>query len=468
MDHQLKVGATLQSSGALAIRLDERIRPISGLAAFADLPDVCLLHSAAPDHPLGRYSFLAADPVVRVSAPAGAWPAVANQIRGTIRRPELAFPALPPLQGGWLGWLSYELGTAFNRTDRHEVEPLPVPDIALGLYDWVIAWDHHRAEAWLVSAGVDQRGNRAPSRARERARMVIDRWNAARPDALSGADHLAAPTSLTSDFSSGSYQQAVATAIDHVLAGDIFQVNLSQRFSGSFTGNPLVLFSEVCRRTPAPMAAFIKRAGVTVVSASPERFLRFDARSRQVETRPIKGTRPRHADPARDAALAEELGASEKDRAENVMIVDLMRNDLARACLPGSVDVAALHVLESHPTVHHLVSTITGVLRPEHDALDLVATTFPGGSITGAPKLRAMSIIRALEPISRGVYSGAIGWIGLDGGMDTSIAIRTMTITDEIVSFHAGGGITAQSNPGDEHREALDKARALLDAAGAR
>ncbi|HEY8061307.1 MAG TPA: anthranilate synthase component I family protein, partial [Gemmatimonadales bacterium] len=201
-----------------------------------------------------------------------------------------------------------------------------------------------------------------------------------------------------------------------------------------------------------------------VISASPERFLRLDPVTRHVETRPIKGTRPRRDDPEDDARLARELQASEKDQAENVMIVDLLRNDLARVCERGTVRVPVLNAVESHPTVHHLVSTVTGTLRASCDAFDLLAATFPGGSITGAPKLRAMSIIRDLEPVARGVYSGCIGWIGFDGGMDTSIAIRTVVLAEGMATFHAGGGITAQSDPADEYRETLDKARALAAA----
>jgi para-aminobenzoate synthetase component I len=226
----------------------------------------------------------------------------------------------------------------------------------------------------------------------------------------------------------------------------------------------LTLYGDLIQRSPAPMAAFLRRGDVSVASASPERFVRLEMPARQVETRPIKGTRPRHAVPARDAELARELTASEKDRAENVMIVDLMRNDLSRVCRPGSVQTPSLCALESHPTVHHLVSTVTGDLRTDCDALDLLAATFPGGSVTGAPKLRAMEIITELEPVARGVYSGAIGWIGLDGAMDTSIAIRTVTVADAVATFHAGGGITARSIPVDEYQETLDKAQALIAA----
>jgi para-aminobenzoate synthetase component 1 len=215
------------------------------------------------------------------------------------------------------------------------------------------------------------------------------------------------------------------------------------------------------------MGALIAHDDAHVLSASPERFLRFDAATRRVETRPIKGTRPRDINRARDRELATGLLASAKDRAENVMIVDLMRNDLSRVCTAGSVRATGLCELDSHPTVHHLVSTVTGVMRPECDALDLLAAAFPGGSVTGAPKLRAMAIIAKLEPVVRGVYAGSVGWIGRDGSMDTSIAIRTITLRHGLASVHAGGAVTAPSDPESEYRETLDKARGLIAALGA-
>jgi para-aminobenzoate synthetase component 1 len=462
VDYQLKTPRQFPGSAAVAIELDGR-DPIEALERFADLPHVCLLHSASPGHPLNRYSFLAADPVSVISEQAGAWLSVRARIRATIQRGRLPFPDLPPLQGGWMGWLGYELGTAFDHVDRHPCQPVPMHDIALGMYDWVIAWDHATGQTWLVSSGHDASGNADSSRAERRAGMAMERWRGA-PTAPAATSPVIDPASVRADFTADSYQRAVGAAIGHVLAGDIFQVNLSQRFSVPFAGAPLALYREVGKRTPAPMAAYVEHDGVHVISASPERFLRLDPVTRHVETRPIKGTRPRRDDPEDDARLARELQASEKDQAENVMIVDLLRNDLARVCERGTVRVPVLNAVESHRTVHHLVSTVTGTLRASCDAFDLLAATFPGGSITGAPKLRAMSIIRDLEPVARGVYSGCIGWIGFDGGMDTSIAIRTVVLAEGMATFHAGGGITAQSDPADEYRETLDKARALAAA----
>jgi para-aminobenzoate synthetase component 1 len=253
--------------------------------------------------------------------------------------------------------------------------------------------------------------------------------------------------------------------IDYVVAGDIFQANLSQRFTTPFRGDALALYRALRRRAAGSHAAYLDRGRVQLCSMSPERFLQYDPVTRHVETRPIKGTRPRdHADPGHDTSLAADLLTSAKDRAENVMIVDLLRNDLHRVCEADSVAVPSLCRLETHAAVHHLVSIVTGTLRPGLDALDLIAATFPGGSITGAPKLRAMDIIAELEPVARGAYSGAIGWIGHDGALDLNIAIRTVTLVDDVASVHAGGGITALSEPAAEYQETLDKAQALLDA----
>ena len=269
---------------------------------------------------------------------------------------------------------------------------------------------------------------------------------------------------MRADFTPAEYRAAVAQVIEHVLAGDIFQANLTQRFTAPFTGDPLTLLAALERWAPAPLGAYLRHDDVELYSASPERFLRYDPCSRRVETRPIKGTRRRDPEPQCDATLARELEASEKDRAENVMIVDLLRNDLSRVCEPGSVTVDALCRLESHATVHHLVSVVSGRLRRGSDALDLLAATYPGGSVTGAPKLRAMALLAGLERVRRGVYTGAIGWLGLDGALDTNLAIRTIIVKHGVAAIHAGGGVTARSDPDEEYRETLDKAQALIHA----
>ncbi len=267
---------------------------------------------------------------------------------------------------------------------------------------------------------------------------------------------------LRSSFTHAGYVAAVARVREYILAGDIFQANLSQRFDAPLEESPWSLYRRLRTRNAAPFAAFLDFPDVTVLSASPERFLSVDERG-QVETRPIKGTRPRGVGPEHDAALGQALSESAKDRAENLMIVDLMRNDLSRVCLPGSVRVQELFALERYATVHHLVSTVAGRLAPGRDALDLLRATFPGGSITGAPKLRAMEIITELEASARGVYCGSVGYLSVTGALDTSIAIRTVVVRDGRLCFSAGGGIIADSDPEQEYRETLDKARGIID-----
>jgi para-aminobenzoate synthetase component 1 len=255
----------------------------------------------------------------------------------------------------------------------------------------------------------------------------------------------------------------VARVRDYIIAGDIFQANLSQRFEAPLEEDPWRLYRRLREVNPAPFAAYLEFDGVAVASASPERFLLLDTAG-QVETRPIKGTRPRGVSPEHDAALSRALHDSGKDRAENLMIVDLLRNDLSRTCAPGTVRVPELFALEGFRTVHHLVSTVTGTLAPGHEATDLLATTFPGGSITGAPKVRAMEIIAELEPSRRGIYCGSIGYLSVTGAMDTSIVIRTFVCLAGRAFFSAGGGIVADSDPAQEYEETLDKARALIGA----
>jgi para-aminobenzoate synthetase component 1 len=268
---------------------------------------------------------------------------------------------------------------------------------------------------------------------------------------------------LRSSFTHRGYLDAVTRVREYIIAGDIFQANLSQRFEAPLEEDPWHLYRRLREVNPAPFAAYLEWGGVAVASASPERFLELSPAGR-VETRPIKGTRPRGTSPEHDQALGQALQESEKDRAENLMIVDLLRNDLSRVCRPGTVRVPELFALEQYRTVHHLVSTVEGRLAEGKDAADLLAATFPGGSITGAPKVRAMEIIAELEPSRRGIYCGSIGYWSVTGALDTSIVIRTLLAAGGKLFFSAGGGIVADSDPEQEYQETLDKARALLTA----
>ncbi len=433
--------------------LDPAPDPLDALTRVAHLSHPVLLDSAADRDGMGRWSYLAVDPEELLETSADHWPAVRDRIRASLD-PADHHPGGPPFQGGWIGWLSYELGRAFDHQPLSVGEPV-VPDLSLGLYRTVVAWDHAERRAWVVAADEE---------AAERLVSTMRQATGDKRPPGEGMPPVACRRSPVTDFTPSSYRAAVADVIARILAGEIFQANLTQQFRMSFDGEPLAAYLALRARAPGSHSAYLDRGMVRVLSMSPELFLRFDPRTRRVETHPIKGTRPRSSDPGLDGALAADLLVSEKDRAENVMIVDLLRNDLSRVAVPGSVAVPSLCRLESFAVVHHLVSTVTATVHEGRDALDLLAAAFPAGSITGAPKLRAMAIIAELEPRRRGVYCGSIGWIGLDGGMELSVAIRTVTLAGGEAMVPAGGGVTALSDPAEEYQETLDKANALLAA----
>jgi para-aminobenzoate synthetase component 1 len=265
---------------------------------------------------------------------------------------------------------------------------------------------------------------------------------------------------LRSNLAHADYARAFERVQAYIRAGDCYQVNLAQRFAAPAEGDPWTSYCRLRQLNPAPFSAYLQTPFGQVLSSSPERFLAL--RDRRVETRPIKGTRPRSPDPQADAELQRALAESPKDRAENLMIVDLLRNDLGRVCRPGSIEVPTLFAIETYASVHHLVSTVRGALRAGEDAASLLRACFPGGSITGAPKIRAMEIIEELEPHRRGVYCGAIGYLGFDGAMDTNIAIRTLVNSAGQVRFWSGGGLVHDSDLEQEYRETFDKAERLI------
>ncbi|MCS6786701.1 MAG: aminodeoxychorismate synthase component I, partial [Thiobacillaceae bacterium] len=361
-----------------------------------------------------------------------------------------------PFAGGAIGYFAYDLARRFMRLPGAHKPPCGWPDLAVGLYDWAVLVDHHERRSWFVHAG------RRPMDPEQR-QTLIDRFSRPTPARRRAPFSRRGP--LAADFTPQAYRLAFDRVQAYIRAGDCYQVNLAQRFGCPVAGDPWLAYQVLRRLSPAPHSAYLRLPWGAVLSVSPERFLQ--VRAGEVETRPIKGTRARSPQPAQDARLRQELRASAKDQAENLMIVDLLRNDLGRVCATGSVRVPQLFQVESYAQVHHLVSTVTGRLRPDEDALSLLRAAFPGGSVTGAPKLRAMQIIDELEPQRRGVYCGAIGYIGFDGDMDTSIAIRTLTWQDDRLVFWAGGGLVADSDPEAEYQECLDKAAAvfrLLDA----
>ncbi|MFN4354174.1 aminodeoxychorismate synthase component I [Parvibaculum sp.] len=452
----------------------EWMLPHEVFANFADEPFALFLDSAtaAPGRDAGlhgRWSFIAVAPFeticLRIGEGAGApFDLVKQKLMElpVVERDE----TMPPFCGGAAGFFGYGLGRTLERLPPeeapHATDDQGFPDMALGFYDVVMAFDMIAKRAVAISSGLPEHdpGKRA-TRAKARMAEVVARLKASTPAEQKAAR---SSTAIASNFTRDAYERAVTRVIEYIHAGDIFQANLSQRFETRLADGdtPIALYLRLRATSPAPFASFFNFGSGAIVSSSPERFL--SCRNGIVETKPIKGTRPRGATPEEDARLAADLLASEKDRAENVMIVDLLRNDISRVCNDNSVEVEKLCELESFANVHHLVSTVRGRLRPGMTSADLLAACFPGGSVTGAPKRRAMEIIAELEPTTRGPYCGAIGWLGADGSMDSAITIRTIVVDGRRVTFQAGGGIVADSDPAAEYEETLAKALNMLEA----
>ena len=452
--------------------------PFAALQALRGGAHPLLMESRIQREGVGRYSFLMADPlqtwtIPRVTygttpwGPAEQW--TSDYAAETI-------PDLPPFQGGVAGLLSYSAGRAWERWPLPRWDEFQIPDVVLGLYDWVIAWDHLTHRVWIIAHGNPERELAARKRlAPNRIAEVIARLQSAPCPTVPLAhqsrlsDSQLAPQfvvpdtpQVTSTFTREAYLEVVSRGIKYIYAGDIFQVNLAQRLLAPLTTSPLTIYERLRTRNPAPFAAYFETPDFVLASASPERFLAVT--NGEVETRPIKGTRRRQIFPEADLFVKDELRESAKDQAENVMIVDLLRNDLSRVCLPGSVRVPHLCTVETYETVQHLVSEIRGQLRPETSIWDLLAASFPGGSITGAPKVRAMEIIAELEPTVRGPYCGSLFYLGFDRRCDSSILIRTFTIARGWLQCCVGGGIVALSDPAAEYSETLHKAAGMLRA----
>jgi para-aminobenzoate synthetase component 1 len=373
-------------------------------------------------------------------------------------------PNLPPFQGGIAGYFAYDLCHYLDGILLPKIDDMNFPDLAVGIYDTVISFDHSLKKAWILSTGFPER-DRATKRARAKQRLAQINKLINEPKLLTTKLAIACQKPvITANFTRAEYENMVTTAKEYIRSGDIFEVNLSQRFKTNLPA-PLPafeLYKKIRLLNPSPFSAYINLGAVKILSASPERFLCL--RDRMVEARPIKGTIRRGETLLEDLQLAADLINSDKDRSENVMIVDLMRNDLSRVCTDESVCVEILCGLESYPTVHHLVSVVSGKLKQSYDALDLLAAAFPGGSITGAPKVRAMQIIAELERTRRGPYCGSIGYISFTGEMDTSIVIRTYAMKGDVLVYQAGGAIVLDSDPRCEYEETLTKAAVLSKA----
>ncbi len=450
--------------------------PLAAFSLFSEQPYALFLDSAQITDRLGRYSFIAIDPFLTMTSKNGQILLGQKKMQGNpfeILKAQLDQYAithrsgLPPFQTGVAGYFGYDLGHHLEVLPQAHLDDMEFPDLILGFYDVVIAFDHLQHRAWIFSSGYPESDEpKRRKRAHSRAQEIEDKLNQAPaiPDTPQPAEQ---PTTIKSNYTNReSYEDAVQQVIDYIYAGDIFQANLSQRFEAQLPiqDSPFKLYRRLRTINPAPFAAYLNFENVVIASASPERFLLL--RDNWIETRPIKGTRPRGTTTESDQQYAAALLGSEKDRAENVMIVDLLRNDLSRVCQDHTVKTPEICALESYATVHHLVSTIEGQLKPGRTAIDLLQATFPGGSITGAPKIRAMEIIAELEPTQRGPYCGSVGYISFSGDMDTSIIIRTYAIKENRVTFQAGGGIVADSSPAAEYDETIDKARALMHALG--
>ncbi|OUR65868.1 aminodeoxychorismate synthase, component I [Methylophaga sp. 42_25_T18] len=432
--------------------------------AVRHLPWPIFLDSANTQLETGRYDIIAADPFIKLET-YGKSTKVSYR-NGTIEQSSedpfnLLQRLLKPLKheacdlpftGGAMGYFGYDLGRRLEAIPAQASDAENIPEMAVGIYDWVIVSDHQQQRCYLASFGF------APDTKDNWADLLHQVQNHS-----VGSDNatFAVTGELRANFDKQRYQQAFNKIKAYIVEGDCYQVNLAKRFEVSAEGDPWHAYKLLRQYNAAPFCAYFSTDTAAILSSSPERLLQVNGK--RIETKPIKGTRPRDLNNSdRDQQLAIELQGSIKDHAENLMIVDLLRNDLGKVCVPGSISVPKPFELESFATVHHLVSTITGTLKDDEDPVSLLKACFPGGSITGAPKLRAMEIIEELEPHRRGVYCGSIAYIGFDGNMDSNITIRTMVYSDNRLRFWAGGGIVADSNIDAEHQEILDKAAPMF------
>lgn len=426
---------------------------------FASQPWAMLLDSAAGNHPNSRYHIMVSQPLATLTAGNGI--TTLRDEHGTHDYSEDPLTVLNcalkryfpkpvaselPFSGGALGYFGYDLGRYLEQLPEQSEHDIQLPDMAIGLYSTALVLDKQLNQLWCVDYYGDAKAH----------------WQKMQHQ-LAQSVHFV-PFSLTGNWqanlSQAQYNDRFDNIQQHLLNGNCYQINLAQRFSASYQGDEWQAYLALRQANAAPFSAFIRLEQGAVLSISPERFLQL--KNRQVETKPIKGTRPRHSNPELDQQAAAELQQAEKDRAENVMIVDLLRNDLGKVCRVGSVAVPELFAIESFPAVHHLVSTVTGELASQYSACDLLRGAFPGGSITGAPKVAAMQIIEQLEPHRRSVYCGAIGYINNNGDMDTNIAIRTLVCSEGNIYCWAGGGIVADSEADSEYQETLDKVNKIL------
>ncbi len=457
---------------------------------LAHLPNLLFLDSVHGPRELSRYSFVTADPFRWVIG-RGNRLGIHDRINRTSKIIRVnpfsllgdqasqfsleTIAGLPPFQGGMAGLFGYELNRQLERLPATQYNDFEVPDLAVGFFDWVVAFDHQQNRSWIISTGLpEQIPNRRITRAQSRLDQIYQRLQedlpaypkqiSQPPLAIDSYRKQPVPklANLFSNFNPRQYQETIGKAVEYIHAGDCFQVNIAQRLLHPSRVSALELYGQLRKSNPAPFAGYFDLGKYQIASASPERFLQMQ--NGVIETRPIKGTRPRGNSPEEEQRNGQELLESAKDRAENVMIVDLLRNDIGRVCEYGSIDVTDVCKLETYQYVHHLVSVIKGRIREELGPIDLLRATFPGGSVTGAPKIRAMEIITELEQVARGPYCGSLGYLGFDGSIDTNILIRTFSVGGGWVQFSVGGGIVADSDPEKEYAETWHKAKGMMEA----
>ena len=435
--------------------LSDSARLFSGIA---NQPWAVFLDSGLAEKRQGRYDIFASEPVCTLLTQGKQTTVsrvddefVSEQDPFTLIKQQLPVQqsfAEVPFNGGAIGYFAYDLGRNLESLPEIAEDAEHIPDMAVGIYQWAVVVDHEKEKSYLVGC----------ANSSEHWQALIQQFSHY-PEQQS-EERFQVTSEIHSNMTAESYAQAFAKIKNYLKEGDCYQVNLAQRFVASCQGNPWLAYCQLRQINSAPFSGYLNVPGVQVLSSSPERFLKVS--NGTVETKPIKGTRPRKANDLANQQQINDLQKSHKDRAENVMIVDLLRNDISKNCIPGSVKVPKLFDVESYATVHHLVSTVTGQLEKGSHALDLLRSCFPGGSITGAPKIRAMEIIEELEPHRRGIYCGSIAYIGFDGNMDSNITIRTLVHSDNTIRFWAGGGIVNDSVREAEYQECFDKAAAMI------
>lgn len=476
IDLATQTSKVLGSQVTLIEEITSSISPFAALQKLSHLPHAVFLDSSAQHHQLGKASYVAADPFNVLKSQAGKIGDLHDVDRELTKFVTLHIDGLPSFQGGAINFCSYDLKRCFEEVPL-VADEFEMPDLFVGFYDVVIAFDHLQNRTWLISQGfpeleLSKRRERAEQRLGEFKSMlsadppIRQKQSVARPipkSKLVPQKESAISSKLTSNFSKSEFVAAVQRGIDYIYEGDIFQVNLSQRLLAKQEFDSLELYQKLREQNAATFSAFLDLGEFQILSSSPERLLSVD-QNNQLETRPIKGTRQRSCYPEANLFLAEGLITSEKDRAENVMIVDLLRNDLSKICADDSIHVSQLCGLEEYEFVQHLVSVIRGQINCEQRFTNIFSAIFPGGSITGAPKVRAMEIISEIEGIARGAYCGSIGYFGFSGAIDQNILIRTISAGRGWCQIPVGGGIVSQSDPLSEYEETVHKAHGMVRA----